>query len=901
MPAANFNGNASFTYSVTDDLGLADGTPATVTIAVTAVNDAPVANDVAASGAEDGGTITVMLSGTDVDGTVTNVTFTSLPTSAQGRVYIDSALTTLAATGTSYGIGTSRVYFVPAANFNGTVDFGYSVRDNSGATDATPGTVTITVTPVNDAPVAGGATGSGVEDAASIAVTLGGSDIDGTVQGVTLVTLPTTAQGKLYTDATLLVEATLGTYAGGSLTLYFVPAANFNGTATFSYTVVDDLGLSDASPATATLTISAVNDVPVANAVTASGAEDAASISITLGGTDVEGAIAKITLATLPNAADGKLYTDAARTVLAVAGTAYNTGSLTLYFAPAANFNGTVDFTYTVTDAAGAVDATPATASITVTPVNDAPVATGATASGNEDAASIPITLGGSDVDGTVQSVTLSTLPTVAQGKLYTDASLSVEATPGTYVGSSLTLYFVPAANFNGNAGFTYTVTDDLGLADASPATATISVAAVNDVPVATDVSASGAEDAASIAITLTGTDVEGAIAKITLATLPNAADGKLYTDAARTILAVAGTAYNTSSLTLYFAPAANFNGTVDFTYTVTDAPGAVDATPATASITVTPVNDAPVAAGATASGNEDAASIPITLGGSDVDGTVQSVTLSTLPTVAQGKLFTDAALTVEATLGTYAGGSLTLYFVPALNFNGNASFTYTVTDDLGLADASPATATIAVAAVNDAPVAAGASASGAEDAASITITLGGSDVDGTIAGSPPRHAPHREPGASCTRTRRTRSKPWRAPPTPAARSRCISCPPPISTAASASTTRSPTTRTPPARRRRRRRWSSPRSTMRRRPARCRKPASKTRPTSRSPRAAAMSTERSPRSRSVPCPTLPTACCTSTPPIRCWPSRAPPMRAAASRCTSCRWPTSTAPPASPTP
>ena len=95
-----------------------------------------------------------------------------------------------------------------------------------------------------------------------------------------------------------------------------------------------------------------------------------------------------------------------------------------------------------------------------------------------------------------------------ANGLLYTDAGLTTLAAAATdypAAGNALTLYFVPAANWSGATDFQFTAVDGVGLADATPATATITVAPVNDAPAASDVTANGAEDDASIAITLTG------------------------------------------------------------------------------------------------------------------------------------------------------------------------------------------------------------------------------------------------------------------------------------------------------------------------------------------------------------------------------------------------------------
>ena len=183
--------------------------------------------------------------------------------------------------------------------------------------------------------------------------------------------------------------------------------------------------------------------------------------------------------------------------------------------------------------------------------------------------------------------------------------------------GNALTLYFVPAANWNGSAVFQFTTTDAGGLDDATPATATINVAAVNDAPSANDVVANGNEDDPQIAITLAGSDLEGPVASFRIAGgLP--ANGTLYTDALLTSVAVSGVDYAAlgNALTLYFVPAANWSGSTGFQFTAIDAGGAADAAPATATINVAPLNDAPVANNVVANGNEDDPQIAITLTG---------------------------------------------------------------------------------------------------------------------------------------------------------------------------------------------------------------------------------------------------------------------------------------------
>jgi uncharacterized delta-60 repeat protein/CSLREA domain-containing protein len=134
---------------------------------------------------------------------------------------------------------------------------------DDGVTQSTA-TREVQVVSINDAPVTATVGGTGAEDAASIAVTLSGTDVDGAVDRLRLVDLPT--DGTLYVDAGLTTVAAISTdYAasGQALTLYFVPDADWNGTATFRYVAVDGGGAADATAATATLAATAVNDAPV--------------------------------------------------------------------------------------------------------------------------------------------------------------------------------------------------------------------------------------------------------------------------------------------------------------------------------------------------------------------------------------------------------------------------------------------------------------------------------------------------------------------------------------------------------------------------------------------------------------------------------------------------------------
>jgi hypothetical protein len=262
---------------------------------------------------------------------------------------------------------------------------------------------------------------------------------------------------------------------------------------------------------------------------------------------------------------------------------------------------------------------------------------------------------------------------------------------PTCRAGNALTLYFVPAANWSGATGFQFTAVDGVGLADATPATATITVAPVNDAPAAGDVTANGTEDDASIAITLTGSDVDGAVATFRLAGLP--ANGTLYTDAALTSAAAAGVDYPAigNALTLYFAPAADWNGTTSFQYTATDGGGLSDATPATATINVAAVNDSPAAVADAAATDQDTPVTTVDVLANDARGDLPSAIVTFDTVSAQGG-------------SVVAGAGNTFVYTPAAAFSGTDTFTYTLRDADG--ETSTATVTVTVANLaNDPPV----------------------------------------------------------------------------------------------------------------------------------------------------------------------------------------------------
>jgi hypothetical protein len=275
---------------------------------------------------------------------------------------------------------------------------------------------------------------------------------------------------------------------------------------------------------------------------------------------------------------------------------------------------------------------------------NHPPVAYAQSVTTNEDT-SAAITLTGSDVDGDgLRSWTVITPPA-----------------HGTLSGTAPNLTYTPHTNYSGPDSFTFTVFD--GTATSAVASVSIEVTAVNDAPVATTgLSVTAAEDTPT-AITLNGSDADGNPLTFAVTTLPT--HGTL-----------SGIPPN-----LTYTPALNYNGTDGLAFTVSDGMATSAAAPVT--ITVTTVNDAPVAADESYSvlqGSALSVAAPGVLANdTDVDSSSLTAVIVTPPS--------SGALTLNS------NGSFT--YTPNPGFKGSDSFTYRASD--GSLGSNAATVSIAV------------------------------------------------------------------------------------------------------------------------------------------------------------------------------------------------------------
>jgi hypothetical protein len=571
-PSANFNGSNNFTW-FGSLAGEQQTSLSTATLTVNSINDTPTTADMSVTTDED--VITnIVLTSADADGEELTLSIQSSPTKGVLTGNLDN------------------LTYTPNANANGADSFTFVVEDAT--SQSALATASITITPVNDAPVIANLTLNIDEDSSG---TLSGfaTDVDGDSLTLTITTAPTK-----------------GTTSGDISELIYTPTANINGSDSFTYTVSDGALIS--AQGTASITINAINDMPVATSPSISTDEDT-PLAITELASDPDGDDLSIIITISPQ--NGSM-----------------TGELTsLTYTPDSHFNGSDSFTYRVND--GSANSTSETVTITVNPINDAPITSNADIIVSEDQ-SVQITDIASDVDGDDLSINIITNPS-----------------NGSISGSLEQLIYTPSANISGEDSIVFTVSD--GLLISTQSTINITILPVNDAPIATGVTASVDEDS-SVVLSDFGSDVEGD--SMTLVVLSQPDNGTISGD-------ING---------LTYTPDTDFTGTERFNYQLSD--GQQDSETASIQITINPVNDPPTVA--------DVLTIP-------------SATVDSSYTYNVAASFSDIdgdSLTYSATgLGSGAGSGLSISSTGVISGNpttaGNANVTVTANDGQSTASTS--------------------------------------------------------------------------------------------------------------------------------------------------------------------------------------------------------------------
>lgn len=572
-PNANANGNDSFTFRAND--GLLSSAVATVSLTITPVNDVPVATARTISTNEDT-SVAVDLTGTDPDGDPLSYVVVSGP-----------------AKGSLFGAAPTLTY-QPNANATGGDSFTFRVND--GTASSANATVTLNILPVNDPPVASGRTATTAEDV-PVLITLAATDVE---------------SGSL--TYSIVGQPVNGTLSGTPPTVTYTPKPNFHGTDSFTFRA-NDGGASSAN-ATVNITVSPVNDPPVAKALSIATRRDTA-VAIQLAGSDLESNPLNFTVLSQP--ASGTL-----------SGTPPN-----LSYLPNAGYTGGDSFIYRAND--GTADSAIATVSISVTAGNKAPVTPSKSLITYKNKA-LAVELAAIHGDSSELTYRVVSQP---------------EA--GTLTGTPPKLVFKPLRNFTGEVSFSYVANN--GNSDSEPVAVRIRVKGSNAHPKATASAVTVPWNTGTI-IPLAGNDPDGD--PLTFHIVRKPANGTL-----------SGVHPN-----LTYTPRFGFRGKDRFSFKVSD--GHARSVAAMVEIdVVNPDNRAPVAVELNLSGPVKLA-VPVTLEAADADGDPLSYRVVGRP--ASGRL---------------SGRAPNLVFRPKANFTGVVSFTYVAND--GAMDSEPVTVTIKI------------------------------------------------------------------------------------------------------------------------------------------------------------------------------------------------------------
>lgn len=593
LPTPGFSGADEFTFRATSASG-ATGT-AKVSITVISSNAAPLAPDQTISGFQDE-TIQFALKASDPDGDALTYSITRAP--AHGEL-----------SGFAPGL-----FYRPFDGYAGDDEFAYKVND--GALDSREATVKVSVARVSHAPVALADEFAASEDTLLEVVAPGvlanDSDVDGDALTVRVVTQPTNGTLQMKPDGSFSYQ----------------PDANWNGDDSFVYVASD--GVLESAPVAVTLKVAAVDDAPVARPDTLNGARE-----------DEPSFIADATLLDNDSDPDGALQNPQLDVVQAPAHGVLTRTNGGFNYAPTPDFNGADSFTYRIKN--GDLWSNAALVSFVVAPVNDAPVTLSTNATGNEDEP-LTIALSGADVDGDaltyqiVRAPARGTLTLDGANAIYTPAPdfngadsftfrafdgalwsesaiVSLQIAPvndapvasgqavstasntaktialsgsdldgdaltfavlsqpanGTLRASGANWIYTPNSGYSGTDSFTFRAFD--GALWSNPATVSITIAAA--LPVATASTVSLLEDRV-VTVQLAGTASGGASINV-WSVLSGASNGT-----------VSG-----SDNAVNYQPNADYFGSDSFTFRVRDTRGNWSE-PATISLNVTPVNDAP-------------------------------------------------------------------------------------------------------------------------------------------------------------------------------------------------------------------------------------------------------------------------------------------------------------------
>ena len=580
-------------------------------------NQPPVAVDDTGNADEDNAvTIDVVANDYDPDGNIdpTSVSTTGVLQPSNGSTSINST--------------TGEITYTPDANWFGTDTFEYVVWDDGTPPLSDTALVTVNVASVNDPPTANDDNASTpYQTAVAIDVVVNDVDIDGSIDPTTV-----SNNGLLQpSNGSISINPTSGV-------ITYTPNNNWSGDDTFEYEVADDGSPVLWDTAMVYVTVAPPgNSPPVAVDDVGNADEDnAVTIDVVANDYDPDNNLdpTSVTNSGLLQPSNGSISINS------------TTGAIT--YTPNNNWFGTDNFEYRIYDTGSPPLSDVALVTVNIASVNDAPVAVNDAANTNEDySVIVPVLSNDYDIDGNLvpSSVSVTTQP--AHG------SVAVNTTNGN-------ITYTPAANWFGVDTFIYQVGDDGTPQLFDNATVTVTVASVNDAPVAVDDNANVDEDnAVTIDVLVNDYDIDGNLVPSSVSVVTQPSNGNV--------------SVNTSNGNITYTPAANWFGVDTFVYQVGD-----DGTPqlfddATVTVTVASVNDPPVAVDDSGVTNENT---PVTIDVLANDSDPLDPGGALIPSSTS---VTTQPLHGSTSVNTSTGA---ITYTPANGWSGNDSFVYEVGDN---------------------------------------------------------------------------------------------------------------------------------------------------------------------------------------------------------------------------
>lgn len=647
----NYTGAASFDFTVTTNA--VASSVASATLEITELNAAPTTSDFTASSFNEDEESIITLPYTDTDGD--EASFCEIENLSNVSVTTSCVCSS----------GACSVGVTGLVNYSGVASFEYLVIANS--QESNQSLVTLDIVSVNDRPVAEHLTPDSVSENTESIITLEYTDPDGDL-----------AISCAISEETNINVTTPCSCSVGNCTVGVTGTLNYVGAASFEYTVTANTLVSE--PKSVNYNITVLNAAPVVANFSPDSASENTEVLIAIPYSDADADLASsCTVSNLQNISETQAC-------------ACSNGECVVGMTGDVSYTGPASFDFSVI--ANSQVSNTATASYELTVINTAPVAANMSPASFDEDVESTITLAYTDIDGELGTkCEVLNLVNVIEAR-------ACSCTAGT-----CTVGIIGESNYNGAASFDFNVTANSQLSN--NATATLTIDAVNDLPVSQNISPTPFDEDTAKVVTLSYSDADGEQA--TSCATSGLTDVTISTGCS----CVAGVC------TVEVLGAQDFSGSASFNYTVTT--GADLSNSAVVSLTLLPVDDIAITSDIVPPSFSENTESFIDLVYSDVDGdTAASCSVSNLSNVF-----------VSTPCGCIAG-ECSVGITGDTDYVGSASFDYTVLT--GGETSTSSTATLSVTVINDPPAVSNFNAADLTEDIPQVINLPYNDLDGDSA-----------------------------------------------------------------------------------------------------------------------------------------------------------------------